>query len=172
MLHEKAGDRGKRNRGRPQVAQSWLNRLQYSSCETFQTCPPFKPLNGSVLHKTGHHSSKSVYATHKIIISPARGYDSLHSDTKLHTEKCLYKKQLYQNTQNPLENLRNLTNIDFIGFLEFFWAKHNFYFYQNWLNITQDMSQNAKIAINFLPADVGSDPRERRFKTYDSTKNF
>ena len=27
MLHEKAGDRGTRNRGRYQVAQSWLNRL-------------------------------------------------------------------------------------------------------------------------------------------------
>ena len=27
MFHEKAGDRGTLNRGRHQVAQSWLNRL-------------------------------------------------------------------------------------------------------------------------------------------------
>ena len=43
------------------------------------------------------HNSKSIYPTHKIIISPDRGQDGLHSDIKLHAEKCLYQKQLYQN---------------------------------------------------------------------------
>ena len=47
------------------------------------------------------------------------------------------------------ENLWNLKNIAFIEFLEFFWTKY-ILFYQNWPNITQGMSQNAKIAFNFL----------------------
>ena len=52
-------------------------------------------------------------------------------------------------TQNPQKNLWNLKNIAFIEFVEFFWTKY-ILFYQNWPNITQDMSQNAKIAFNFL----------------------
>ena len=37
----------------PEV-EKFLCVIQYSSCETFQTRPPFKPLNGSVSQKTGH----------------------------------------------------------------------------------------------------------------------
>ena len=61
------------------------------------------------------------------------------------------KAVLPKHNQNPLKNLRNLKNIAFIEFLEFFWTKC-ILFNQNRLNITQDMSQNAKIAfLNFLP---------------------
>ena len=53
------------------------------------------------------HSSKSIYPTHKIIILSDRGKDGLHSDIKLHSEKCLYQKQLYQNTlKTPEKTLK------------------------------------------------------------------
>ena len=60
------------------------------------------------------------------------------------------KSSLPKHTQNPLKNLQNLKNISFIAFLEFFWAKC-ILIYQNLFNITQDMTQNAKTAFNFLP---------------------
>ena len=59
------------------------------------------------------------------------------------------KASVPKHTQNPWQNLWNLKNIAFIKFLEFFWTKY-ILFYQIWPNITQDISQNAKIAINFL----------------------
>ena len=62
----------------------------------------------------------------------------------------LSKATFSKNTQNPQKNLQNLKNIAFIEFLEFFWTKYTL-FYQNWPNIIQDISQNAKIAFNFLP---------------------
>ena len=43
-------------------------------------------------------NSKSIQPTQKVIISPDRGQDGLPSGIKLHAEKCLYQKQLYQNT--------------------------------------------------------------------------
>ena len=61
------------------------------------------------------------------------------------------KASVPKHTQNPQKNLWNLKNIAFIEFLEFFWTKYKYIlFCQNWPNITQDMSQNAKIAFNFL----------------------
>ena len=60
------------------------------------------------------------------------------------------KAAVPKHTQNPRKNLFNLKNIAFIEFLEFFWTKY-ILFYQNWLNITQDISRNVKIAFNFLP---------------------
>ena len=39
MLHEKAGKHGTRNRGRYQVAQSWLNRLYlFLNNENYDVC--------------------------------------------------------------------------------------------------------------------------------------
>ena len=38
MLHEKAGKRGTRNRGRYQVAQSWLNRLYKHFVYLIKSC--------------------------------------------------------------------------------------------------------------------------------------
>ena len=55
------------------------------------------------------------------------------------------KAAVLKHTQNPRKNLWNLKNVAFIEFLEFFWSKY-ILFYHYWLNITQDMSQNAKIA--------------------------
>ena len=60
------------------------------------------------------------------------------------------KAAVKKHTQNRRKNLRNLKNIAFIEFLEFFWTEC-ILFYQMWLNITQDVSRNAKIAFNFLP---------------------
>ena len=59
------------------------------------------------------------------------------------------KASVPKHTQNPRKILWNLKNIAFIEFLEFFLDKIHL-FYQNWPNITQDMSHNAKIAFNFL----------------------
>ena len=60
------------------------------------------------------------------------------------------KAAVPKHTQNPRKNPWNLKNIAFIEFLEFFCTKY-ILFYQTWLNISQDISQNAKIAFNFLP---------------------
>ena len=60
------------------------------------------------------------------------------------------KAAVPKHTQNLRKNLWNLKSVAFIEFLGFFWTKY-ILFYQNWPNITQDISQNAKIAFNFLP---------------------
>ena len=54
--------------------------ILYTSCETLQTCPPFKLLNRSVLQKTGYALPSlkksiiilSLFTLHNIIISPDR----------------------------------------------------------------------------------------------------
>ena len=71
MLHEKAGDRGTRNRGRHQVAQSWLNRLYFikktgeawnKKCEA-----PVSRVNGFAISKkrVALRSQKIVYKNNK-----------------------------------------------------------------------------------------------------------
>ena len=49
------------------------------------------------------HNSKSIYPTYKTIISPDREEDGFPFDIKLHTENCLYQKQLYKNTPKTPE---------------------------------------------------------------------
>ena len=131
--------------------------------------PVFKPLNaGSVLQKTGHalpYLKKSIitlnlfthtqnnHITRQRIIWPP--FWSKIACWKVSVSKAAVVKH----TQNPRKNLWNLKNIAFIEFLEFCWTNY-ITFYQNWPNLTQDMSQNAKIAFNFLLDFNLCDPRE------------
>ena len=108
------------------------------------------------------HNSKSIYSTHKIIISLERGEDGFCSDIKLHTENCLYQKQLYKSTPKPPENVRKLKDIAPIEFLEFFWTKY-ILFCENLFNSIQDIRQNAKIAFNFL-IDFSNVQSEKRYE--------
>ena len=71
------------------------------------------------------HTSKSIYPTHKIIISLDRGSDGLHSDIKLHAEKCLYQTQLHQNTPGKSLKLEKiLLSLNFSNFS----GQNTFYF--------------------------------------------
>ena len=77
--------------------------------------PVFKPLNaGRVLQKTGHAlpslkksiiTLKSIYPTHKIIISLDRGQFGVHSDLKLHAESVGIKSSCSKTHPEPPENL-------------------------------------------------------------------
>ena len=75
------------------------------------------------------------------------------------------KAAVLERTQNPRKNLWNLKNIAFIEFFEFFWTE-GIQVYQNWLKITQDISQDAKIAFNFLPDFKFITDHFKSLKTY------